>query len=329
MSDTNEDATGVEIGGEIEIASMDDVRRTLEALQKRVPNLEKELATERARRQSVETNYQNERAARTTAETERDGHAARVVSEAEARWTAEKEAAQAAIAARESELESAEEEYARCAELGNWAEAAKAQRKMAEETAKLERHRERLQILETNKDRLIPKMPAVVERSAQPEPSGHRYQHLIKGELVGGEEAWLDQRPQFQNDRNYQQRVFNASAIAVQNFTRGSEPYFREIERILGENASSDRKDTTTRNDDVPKRRDSEREMSADLPASRRSAPGQEPAGAQRQVRLTPDEVDIADGLYGNPNDTDWYIANPAERYRKYHENKQRMASRG
>ena len=328
MSATTENTDG---GFTLDVASEDDVRRTLQELQRKNSDLEKDLATERSRRVNVETNLDGERVARTTAEAERDTHAARVTTEAEARWNAEKAAATTAISAKEKALELAEDDYARHAELGEWKEAAKAQTKIATETAEIHALRQKAEWLETNKEKLVPKPVVRTEQPRAPaEPaSNHRYAKLITGPLVGGEEAWLDARPKFQSDAAYREEVFSASAFAARRHERGSDSYFREIERILGEESEQP---NNRRNDPPPPRNQpsNRQAQSADLPASRRSGPGENPAGSQGEIRLTPEEVDMADGLYGNPNsEKDWYIADPAKRYAHYHEMKQRKLSRG
>jgi hypothetical protein len=329
MSDTIEktdDSPNFEVAGE------DDVRRTLAELQRKNIDLEKEVAAERNRRVSLETNLEGERVARTTAETERDSHAARVVTEAESRWNAEKAATTTAISMKEKALETAEESYARHAELGEWKEAAKAQSAMAREAAELHTLRQKVEYLESNKERMVPKpSPRTEQRQAAPVHT-HRYAQFINGDLVGDEERWLDERPQFSRDPSYRQQVFSASAIAAARHARGTEPYFREIERILGED-QNDRQDTRQDNrrdrqdyDDRANQR--QQRQSADLPASRRAAPGADPSEGQRTIRLTADEREIADSMFGDPNQETFYIADQGKRYEHYHTMKMRKAGR-
>lgn len=327
MSQTVEEVPGGAAGGDV--ANEDDVRRTLQELQRKHTDTERELATERAKRATLESTLTSEQIARTTAEADRDTHAARVSTEAELRWNAEKSQATTAMASAEQAIAGAEEDYARHAELGEWKDAAKAQRALAEHTSELHMLRQKQQWLDNNKEKLVPKpQPRVVEQPRrqveQPHTPSHRYAEHIGGDLVGGEEAWLDARPQFQSDPNYRADVFNASGVAARKHARGTEPYFREIERILGEEGQQQTQEDPPRGQQRPAPRQSQ---SADLPASRRAGPGENPAGARGEVRLSADEVEVADGLYGDPN-SDWYIAETGKRYSHYAEMKARKAGR-
>jgi hypothetical protein len=313
-----------------DVANEDDVRRTLQELQRKHTDVERELASERAKRLSLESNLTSEQIARTTAEADRDTHAARVTTEAEARWNAEKSQATTAITSTTQALDAAEEDYARHAELGEWKDAAKAQRAIAEHASELNALKQKQQWLDNNKEKLVPK-PAqrVVEQprrqQEQVRPPSHRYAQHISGDLVGGEEAWLDARPQFQSDQNYREDVFAASNVAARKHARGTDAYFGEIERILGEEGRQ-----RTTQDDPPgqqqPRSGARQNQSADLAPSRRSGPGQQPAGSQQEWRLTPDEKEMADGMYGNPNSiAGWYEPDPAKRYKRYYDNAQLM----
>lgn len=329
MSETIvEREAGGSLGGDV--ANEDDVRRTLQELQRKYTDTERELSSERARRVTLESTLTSEQIARTTAEADRDTHAARVSTEAELRWNAEKSQATTAIASSEHAITAAEEDYARYAELGEWKEAAKAQRALAEHATELHALKQKQQWLDNNKEKLVPKpAPRAEQQPRRPaEPSSrapnHRYAQHISGELAGGEEAWLDARPQFQSDPNYREDVFAASNVAGRKHSRGTDQYFREIERILGEEApQQEGQYPPARQPAKPGVR-----QSADLPASRRAGPGETPAAGRGEVRLSGDEVEVADGLYGDPN-SDWYIADTGKRYSHYAEMKARKSGRG
>jgi hypothetical protein len=319
----------------IDNASEDDVRRTLEELKRTTSDLEqkrtkleRELASERTRRLSLESDLGGERAARVTAESERDTHASRAVSEAEQRWIAEKNATTASIAAKEGALEVAEDDYARHAELNDWKEAAKAQRRMATEAAELQALKQRQDWLDSNKEKIVPKQPQPVARIEQPRQAesapSHRYAALVGGPLVGGEEAWLDARPDFRTDATYRADVIAASQIAGKRHERGSDPYFREIERILGEEPQQ----TQRRQPEPPARQQPQRGPSADLPPSRRAGPGEESSGGGQPIRLTAEEADIANSLFGDPNRKMSFIPDEGKRYQHYYDMKKRAAGR-
>ena len=69
------------------------------------------------------------------------------------------------------------------------------------------------------------------------------------------------------------------------------------------------------------------RQPSADIAPQRRATPGADIQGT-REIRLTADQAEVADGLYGQPNSPD-YIPDQGERYRKYHENLERRRAAG
>lgn len=330
--------------------TLEDVQRALQELRGQNETLTQQLESERALRTSTQSELGSERQARTVAEQERDGHAARAVSEAEQRWNTEKELTTQSIATQRSALAAAEESYARHAEAGEWKEAGAAQRQIAEAAAKLDRFEQRATWLETNKERLVPKVvsreqPRPAPNQPQTAPAAvplpaHRYAQFIEGPLATGEQEWLDKRPQFSTDAGYRDQVFSASAIATKRgHPRGTPAHFRELERILGEGQPvAPRQQAEEILDTGPGASggysgngggNGAARPSADLPPSRRAAPGQQPAGAQQPVRLTPDEVEIADGMYGQPTLEGSYIADPAERYRHYYNLKQLQISRG
>ncbi len=310
-----------------ETASIEDVQRTLRELQRKSEDLERNLESERRQRASLENVLETERFGRVTAEQDRDTQAARVLTEAELRWNAEKEAAAAAAAAKQKEIDQAEEAYYRYAEGGDWKEAAKAQRVMAEAAAEAQAERQRLRWLETNREKLVPKTPPQQpQRQAEPAAT-HRYQRFVSGPLVGGEEEWLDRRPQFQTDASYREQVFAATNLAAKKYARGSDNYLREIERLLDEEPAQDsRRSRNRRNeDDYDDDAPAPRRQSADLPPSRRAGPGERPSGSDLAAQLTDEEKEMADNMYGNPNNSLQYVPDRAKRQKLYADNKQIM----
>lgn len=276
-------------------------------------DLQRMLDETRGKLSVVEQERDSERVARIVTEQDRDQHATRAASEIEGRYRAQIDAVKGSIAATEALVTNAEDAYARHAELGDWKAAAKAQREMADATAKLHTYKQQSDFLETNKERLV--TPAA--RTAQPAPrSGDRIADLVGGPLAPGEREWLSKREtKFVGDERYRAKVFNASNfVTADGHQRGSPQYFREMERILGEEA-----------EEQP--RQIERAPSSDLTPQRRAAPGREPSGG-RHITLTADQREVADGLYGQPN-SDEYIADEAKRYEHYHNNLERMRASG
>jgi hypothetical protein len=325
----------------------------LDELQRKHDETARELNTERSRRISIETELNGERSARTVAEQERDNNAARVVTEAEQKYNAQVQAVKTQITSLDRQMGDTQAALERALESGDHKEVGRLQRSMAEIGGEIATLKQQDRFLETNKERIVPKVPAPTERRpATPTPSG-RYAGVVGGPLHGGEEAWLDKRPQFMTDEGYRQAVFNASALAARKHTRGTDDYLRELERIMGEEPANGngrqpprRTETQQQAEDeetggAPARQPAARQdggyqsggaPSADLPASRRAGPGQNPGG-RVQFTLTPQQREIADGMWGNPNNTDpnspfAYIPDEAERYRKYWENDRKMKAR-
>ncbi len=300
----------------------DDLRRMLAEARTQTATLEKERDTERNNRFRTQQELDTERAGRVTAEAERDTNATRAMSEAEQRYNAQKDSVLSGIAAQKTVAETAEEAYARHAEAGDWKEAAKAQRQMSEAAAKLDRLEAQRDFLETNKDKFTAQ-PVVQRAETRPQPSGDPITQLVK-DVLPAERQWLEKRPNFVHDAQYRGRVFTASNFAVNSgFARGSEAYFKEVERVLGETPEV-RAETRQETRQEPQQ---DRAPSSDLAPQRRPAPGQNASGG-REIRLTADQAEVADGLYGQPNSPD-YIADQGERYRHYHANLEKRRAAG
>jgi hypothetical protein len=295
-----------------------DLQKMLDDMRAEKETLAKERDTLASRASRAEQERDAERARAATAETERDANGQRYVTAEEQRYNAQRESVKNAIASQEQTAAAAEEELARQMEAGDHRAAAAAQRKLAQAESALTNLRNQDQYLETNKEILIPKAPAPPARveTRQVEPTG-RYGQFIKGNIEPSEVEWLDRRPKFGEDPRYREKVFGASRLAATEHPRGTPGYFREMERILGETAEVR---------ETPAAATPTRQQSADLAPQRRASPGGAPAGTV-EMRLTADEAEVANGLYGNPDSED-YLPNQVDRFKKYWTNKQRMAER-
>lgn len=281
----------------------EDIERML-ADSRRLPELERELREERQARAK-----------------DRDAAAGVVKSEVELRYKAEFDAAEGAIAAARARADQAEDAIAAAHEQGDARALAKANRMMSEATAQLDRFTGRKEWLESNKDAILrqaaPPRPAVRE-----EPEGDDLDKIVK-DLRPSEKAWLrdpSRYDRFRSDENYRQKVYGASYMALgEGLARGSSAYMQRMTELLGEAARQEREEGGER--------PAPRQMSADVAPGRRQAPGAQPPGG-RDFTLTPDEREVADGLYGNAN-SDSYIADQAERYKHYYDNKQKARQAG
>ncbi len=260
-------------------------------------------------------------------EQERDGHAAQIVTEAQRRYDAEKDAVKNGIAAQKGVIESAEDAYARFAEVGDWKEAAKAQRSMSEAASRITNLEAKQEFLETNKERLLAPPPKPERREVQPVVQQQDRLGVLVKDLQPAERVWLEKRPKFIDDAGYRNQVFGASQIATgRGYARGSEPYFREMEQILQEGETPRQTEPVRQ---VEQRERQERELSSDIAPQRRVSPGAEPRGSAREIKLTADEAEVADNLYGDPNSGADFIPNQADRYKKYFENKEKRRAQG
>jgi hypothetical protein len=279
-----------------------------------VEHLRKMLDDARAAGAERDRQLAAEREARSRVERERDELAGHAGNAAEQQYLAQVREVEAAARAASTAIDQAEDAYAQALEAGDHRAAAKAQRTMTEATTQLAETRARKGWLEQNKERIV--APPVVQR-ADSDP----YRAIV-ADLRPDERSWLEGRPKFLTDTNYRNQVFGASAIANgRGYARGSEPYFREMERILGE-GEVDPGERGREREPEPRGR----QMSADVAPARRSAPGREPAG-RREVNLTGDQKDAADALYGRVGSAD-YIADAAERYKHYDDNLRKVMAR-
>ena len=241
------------------------------------------------------------------------------------RWQSEMNAAKSGIESCKQAAEAAEDAWARHQEAGDHKAAATALRQMTTAATRAAQLEIRAEYLETEKERMLappPRMEAPVARQTAPQTDPIS-QHL-SGNILPQERRWLEDRiDKFGSDSAYRAEVFAASNLAVaRGYSRGSQPYFREMEKIIGEGGGA-------REEEPPQRAAprQERAPSADLAPQRRAAPGAEVRGS-RQFTLTADEREIADGIYGDRN-RDNYIDDTAERYQHYFMNKERMKAAG
>ena len=301
-----------------EPVSIEDLQRMLGEATAGRDAAARERETERSARLRAEQERDTERNARLLTETERDTNAGRIVNEAEQRYNAQKDAVKSGIEAQEGIAASAEDAFARHLEIGDHKAAAATQRQLASAEAKLTQLRAQQEYLEGNKEKLVPPAVKPETRQTQPltRPSGDALSQIVP-DVMPSERTFLEGRPQFLTDPNYQQSVFDASRIAARKHPRGSEGYIQEIARVLGEESTQE-----------PVRQPSPRQPSADLTPQRRAAPGQQPQGARQSFELSRDEAEAANDLFGHPNQ-DNYIENEAARFKYYYDMKQRRIAAG
>lgn len=292
-------------------------RQTDEGTDVSVADLQRMLAESRTRISNLESERDTERRQRSLAERDRDAAHGQVQNEAQRRYLAEVQSADEALAAAQAEADRAEDAYVQAIDAGDSRAAAKAQRALAEATARHAQQSQRKQWLDANKESLT----RVQAPPQSHDGGGDEYDRAIPG-LLPSEKTWLKDRSHILTDAGYRKRVFAASNLAVaEGIDRGSQQYFRRMEEVLGEG----RQESHDREEPAPR---ATRQPSGDLPPQRRPSPGTPPSAGRKLVELTADQAEVADGLYGNPA-SDSYIADPAARYKKYADNLQRMRASG
>ena len=274
-------------------------------------DLERMLEESRTRNTTLERERDEERNTRRQVEQERDHATTQVKSAAELRFAAEVSATDMALNSAKAAAEHAKAAYRTAMEAGDFAAAAEAQEAIADAAAERKQAVQRKAWLDSNKEQLTAAPPA--PRTEAPKPTG-KYSNIA--DLLPSEERWVDEHPRFVTDETYRRKVIGASQIAGTEHSRGTPEYLSRIEEILGEGRAEASRETPRQT----------RQQSADLPAGGHRAPGA-PAGGSREIRLSADEAEIANSLYGNPS-SDMYIADEAERMKHYAKNRDRMKAR-
>jgi hypothetical protein len=267
----------------------EDLQKLLEDTRKQVEHITQERDSLRDRAQNVER--------------ERDEFATRHLSEKERAYRSDLQAVEGHISSAEADLARAKQLYKSAREAGSVEDEVAAQEQIADATARRREATNRQQYLKANEKAFL---APEVRATASTDP----YEELgIRG-LMPGERAFADARPRFRTDPAYRDRVTKAAAWAATEFARDSQGYFDRIEELLGEKKAPETGDSTPR----------AQRQSVDVAPQRRQ-PGQQ--SSQNEVRLTADEVEVADAMYGKT------IPDQAERYRHYATQKQKLRESG
>lgn len=329
-SDTTQD----EQGG-LSAAEAAELRRQLAAAQSTISARDTELGTERKRR--------------------RDAEFAGMSAQEQA-IVSQQEACDGEISSLQSEADALENQIATLAdEPGNGKQIAELTRKLSRAETNLSRAEERKQWLSGQREQVTTRNKETREAATREDqqPTGRKMANGFPYDNFPPKtKAWVDAHPQAFTDKTYWDRVIRFAQEAGQDygFADESPEYFSHIERRLGEvsgtrrasqqdDPEDDQQDDEPEEgedlpEEVPQRRVAE-SYTPERPQERAAGPGSMAARPSRQVpqgggnngnrrvsaRLTAQEREAADSLYGN-------IANPADRYQAYADGKKYMAER-
>lgn len=294
--------------------------------------LRAELAELRAGKAAAERTANTERQARRSAEMAN-------MSAQERALVADQEACDSRIESIEGDLQAYEDDIARLAdEPGHGKEIAALNRKMSAAAAKLETENGRKTFLTGQRE----KFNKQTKEAVPPDTNDKILANGSRMSQYGPRtQAWLESHPKAFTDARYFGKCVAAAIKATQaeGIEDQSDEYFRFIEAEIGDtqNAPADPEGEEVATDPpAPRRANStEERYDPESPQPRAAGRGsmasaapptrQTPQGGgnnpRRAAALTPQEREVADGLYAS-------IRNPADRYVKYAENKKIMMGR-
>lgn len=240
----------------------------------------------------------------------------RVVSEAEARLLAQEQATDNAIAAQENERTSLRQQKVALMTEGKYEEVAELDDKLADIAAQMNEAKRVKTYLVGEREKL---KTAVETAAAQPQENG------LSREI----NAWIEAHPRFKTDPQYNNDAMAGHYDALRKGIKADSPeYFAHVEVFTGDRQAPQQQAADGDGEQ------GELTYEAQTPQSRAAGPGSMSAappsrqaaasGSQRgngKPDLKSDEREVADALYS-------HIANPADRYQKYADNREYMAAK-
>lgn len=250
-----------------------------------------------------------------TAQVEQEG-SAKLKTELEQRISEQEATLDTAITSAQSEVESYRALAAKAMEEGKWAEAAEANENLGDAKA-------RQRDLSTQKNNLASYKEKVKAEAVAP-----------RAPAVGAKtQSWIAAHPRFNTDSVYRAEALLAHEKAIKaGIAPESDEYFEQVELATG-----DRKKVEPKVDPVVDKSgeggDGKTPAKAEAtpgvaPVTRRAGTPNSPAQA-RTIKLTGDQVEAADSLFGDPTNSIMYIKDPKERYTYWHSQQERLKSEG
>lgn len=286
------------------------------------------LETERRQKEQEQRRREQAEARAASAERERDeAHTGRQ-TDIQARYESELAAAAAAIAAGTAEADRLEREAEAAYAEGKFAEALKAQRRMAAIEAETVGHRGREKWLKDNKDAIL----------AQSKPQQRQATGINLDAYTAPQRRWIEDNPAYKTDERFRSRTAALHYEAVAEGIMVDTPeYFAFIDDGLKARRQTGRSRVADDGDDTrepPPARPARRAAADDapvMPVQRRAAEGGS-ASSNGVIRLTADEREAADFMMADVPPQDWRdaqgIVQPG-RYKRYAMRRDEMKRKG
>lgn len=252
------------------------------------------------------------------AEVERES-STKIASEIEKRISEQETTLTAALAGAQSEIESCRALAAKAMEEGKWQEAAEANENLTDAKVRLRELTQQKGYLERAKAEAKvqaeqPKAPAVGART----------------------QAWIASHPRFNTDPEYRAAALYGHEKAIRaGLIPDTDEYFDAVELVTGDRKAPETKVIEEPNTDLGEGgrgkspTNGESRQSGVAPVTRRVAPSPQGNGGKQVIKLSGEQVEAADSLFGDPTNPTLFIKDPKERYTYWHNQQERLKQEG
>lgn len=237
-------------------------------------------------------------------------NAARLANEVNARIEDQAATIESGLIAAQGEIDALRDGLAKALEENKWADAARIQEEMAD--AKL-----RMRELTYSKGEIA--------RTKEAAKNAPKVQPQAAPGVGAKTQTWIAAHPKFNTDPSYRAKALWAHEEALAaGIPVESDEYFQKVEEMLGERKAAAAEPTANDNDDEPP------PSRGVAPVQRRAAPanGNDNGGGRKTIKLTSDQVEAADAMFGDPGSA-MYIKDAKERYTYWHTQAERLKSEG
>lgn len=279
-------------------------------------DLKKELEAAKAERDAAKRDVgaANTRVAQTEQQARETN--ARLAGEVSSRVEEQSATIESGIVSAQGEIDGLRDAVAAALEGGKWADAARLQEEMSD--AKL-----RMRELVYQKGEVARYKDQIKNAPKTPVPQAPG---------VGAKtQSWINAHPRFNTDSVYRAKALLAHEECLEaNIPVESEEYFKKVELMTGDrkaDAPVVPKTSASDEGDAPDGGVAIRSGGV-APVTRRAANGGNGDSGRKTIKLTGDQVEAADAMFGEPG-TAMYIKDPKERYTYWHTQSERLKSEG